>query len=298
MGIIENLPVLEGEVLTNEPLANYTSWKVGGPAEILYKPKDLQELSMFLQHLPDYTPIYWLGLGSNLLVRDRGLAGVVIATQGKLNNLELLDNNSIKAGAGVACAQMARFSARQSLQGAEFLAGIPGTIGGALALNAGCFGGETWDIVSKVDTMNRRGEIITRTPEEYSIAYRQTISPAEEWFINGYFNLQTGDKDIALQNIRELLDRRSSTQPTNIPTCGSVFRNPPGDYSARLIEFCDLKNYQIGGAKVSAKHANFIENTGDATAADIEKLISHVAETVEAKTGIALIREVHIVGQV
>ena len=230
------------------------------------------------------------------MVRDCGVAAVVIATQGRLTGFDKVTDNIVRIEAGVACAKAARGCARNSLTGVEFLAGVPGTIGGALAMNAGCFGGETWNHVIKVETVNRKGEIIERTPDEFEIAYRSVVKPADEWFLAGYFQLSPGDKDKSLQQIRELLDRRASTQPTGEPSCGSVFRNPPGDHSARLIEACGLKNYAIGGARVSPKHANFIVNDGNASAADIEQLINHVRQEVEAAHGVCLIPEVHIIG--
>jgi UDP-N-acetylmuramate dehydrogenase len=277
-------------------LAEYTSWRVGGKAKQTYLPTDIEDLKQFLKILPNDESIIWIGLGSNLLVRDGGLNATVILTQGALTDLVLQENNIIRAAAGVSCAQLARFSARQSLTGIEFLAGVPGTVGGALAMNAGCFGGETWQHVCLVETMDRAGNIKRRTPNEFSIAYREVKDNLHEWFIAGYFQLKKGDKQTSLNQIRQYLDKRALTQPTNEPSCGSVFRNPPGDYSARLIEASGLKGYQIGGAMISPKHANFIVNLGHATAANIEALINYAAETVYQKQGIRLKQEVHIIG--
>lgn len=284
------------DVNAHKNLAEHTSWKVGGPAEYFFQPKSVGALSNFLKQLPGDMPITWLGLGSNLLIRDKGVEGVVIATFPALNNLQAQDN-IVMAQAGVACAQVARFSARHDLTGLEFLAGIPGTIGGALAMNAGCHDSEAWSCVKRVEMINRRGERYSREPSEFSVAYREVRAPAEEWFISAEFELKSGDKATSLDDIRHLLARRAATQPTNLPSCGSVFRNPPNDYAARLIEAAGLKGFTIGGAEVSPKHANFIVNTGAASAADIESLIKHVEQVVLERFGIKLLREVKIIGQ-
>lgn len=289
---------MRGILEHNKPLAEFTSWRVGGPGRQVYQPADLDDLSEFLATLSPEEPILWLGLGSNTLIRDQGYAGTVIVTQGHLKELSQVGPQQVRAEAGVSCAQAARYCARLDLTGVEFLAGVPGTIGGALAMNAGCFGGETWPHVAWVETMNRRGERRQRQPSEYQIAYRTVQTYPDEWFVAAVFNLQPGDKTIALATIRELLDRRAATQPTGDPSCGSVFKNPPNDYSARLIEACGLKGHRIGGAIVSPKHANFIINEDNATAKDIEALIAHVQATVKQQHGISLEHEVRIIGEV
>jgi UDP-N-acetylmuramate dehydrogenase len=294
---LEKNYTLRGKLLVNQPLAEYTSWRIGGPADRLYLPADLQDLKNFLAQLPSNEPLCWLGLGSNTLVRDKGIRGTVIVTQGCLNELALVDEHSLRAEAGVSCAKVARTAARQSLVGAEFLAGIPGTIGGALRMNAGCYDGETWDYVVKVECIDRAGNVQIRTPDEYKISYRQVIGPENEWFVAACFQLPEGDKAQSLAKIKDLLERRAATQPTGDYSCGSVFRNPANNYAARLIEACGLKGMSIGDAMVSAKHANFIVNTGKAKAADIEALINKVAAKVKELHDIALIREVHIIGE-
>jgi UDP-N-acetylmuramate dehydrogenase len=287
---------VRGRLLMNESLAPYTSWRTGGAADYLYLPADCADLADFLQHVPSDLPVTWLGLGSNTLVRDQGVSGIVILTQGMLNQLSVLDN-IIRAEAGVASAQLARFAARLGLTGLEFLAGVPGTVGGALAMNAGCFGGETWTYVAQVETMNRQGVVQVRPRAHFDVAYRHVKRPSDEWFIAGCFQLERGDKDSSLAKIRTLLERRNATQPTGIANSGSVFRNPPGDYAGRLIEACGLKGLKRGGALVSEKHANFILNEGAATAGDIESLIIDVADIVKEKTGISLMPEVCIMGR-
>ena len=287
----------KGVLLYNEPLADYTTWRVGGPAAKLYKPAHVADLSLFLRELPIAEPVLWLGLGSNSLIGDSGFSGTVILTQGCLREMTLLNELIVKVESGVSCASMARFCARNNLAGGEFWAGIPGTMGGALRMNAGCHGGETWDSVVEVQTMTRNGEIRIRTPDEFEVAYRHVAGLVDEWFISATFKLATGDKETSLQLIKDLLAHRASTQPTNEYNCGSVFRNPPGDYAARLIESCGLKGFSIGGAKVSEKHANFIINhEGKASAADIEALIHLVQTKVHEQTQIELIREVHFIG--
>ncbi|RDI44778.1 UDP-N-acetylmuramate dehydrogenase [Aquicella lusitana] len=287
----------KGQLLKNEPLANYTSWRTGGPADYVYIPADLEDLSHFLQQLPDTVPLTWLGLGSNTLIRDKGVDGVVIITQGVLNKLTQVSPTEIRVEAGVASAQLARHTARMGAAGLEFMAGIPGTVGGALAMNAGCFGGETWQFVQAVETINRRGEIKKRPLTDFEVTYRHVARPSDEWFVAGYFGLVPGDKEKSLANIRTLLERRNNTQPTGTANCGSVFRNPPGNYAGRLIEECGLKGKSLGGARISEKHANFIINENRASSADIENLIAEVGAIVLEKTGVRLIAEVCIIGR-
>lgn len=290
-------PTLRGTLKLNEPMARHTSWRVGGPAERYYEPADLDDLAQFLSQLAADEPLFWVGLGSNLLVRDGGIRGTVIVTTGLLNEMSLLENGLVRIEAGVSCAKAARFAARQGLVGAEFLAGIPGTMGGALAMNAGAFGDETWPHVAAVETIDRHGHRFVRRPDEYEVSYRHVSGPANEWFVAAHLKLSSGDAMAATARIKELLDRRNASQPIGQPSCGSVFRNPPNDYAGRLIEASGLKGQCIGGACVSTKHANFIINSGNATAAEIEAMIAKVMTTVEQQHGIRLMPEVHIVGE-
>ncbi len=287
----------QGELLHQEMMAKHTSWRVGGPADNYYKPTDLDDLCVFLSELPVDEPLTWLGLGSNLLVRDGGIRGTVISTSGLLNKLSLQNDTELYVEAGVSCAKVARFAARQNLTGVEFLAGIPGTMGGALAMNAGAFGGETWTKVKNVTTLDRKGKRSQHDRNEYQIGYRSVKGPNNEWFVATTLLLENGDVDAGQKRIKQLLAKRAETQPTKLASCGSVFRNPDGDHAARLIETAGLKGCCIGKACVSEKHANFIINTGDAKAADIEALIKKVAEVVQQKHGVALHREVHIIGE-
>jgi UDP-N-acetylmuramate dehydrogenase len=304
---------LRGELRMNEAMSRHVSWRAGGLVDRAYVPADLDDLAAFMRGLPNGEAVYLVGLGSNLLVRDAGLRGTVIFMHGALKHLRLeqrksalIDVNADSTGtglvyaeAGVASPKVARFAANRNLVGAEFLAGIPGTVGGALAMNAGCYGAETWQFVAQVLTVDRSGRLHERTKAEFDIGYRHVApnSPREEWFAAAWFRLPKGDGEASRVRIKELLARRIANQPLNMPNAGSVFRNPPGDYAARLIEASGLKRLRIGGAEVSAKHANFIVNTGGATAADIESLIEKVRETVLAKQGVALIPEVRIIGE-
>jgi UDP-N-acetylmuramate dehydrogenase len=255
---------LRGDLRHDESMARHTSWRVGGPARSFYQPADLDDLANFLAALPADEELFWVGLGSNLLVRDGGIPGTVIATFGGMNALRMLDELHVRAEAGVSCAKVARFMTRHGLTGGEFLAGIPGSMGGALAMNAGAWDGETWRYVVAVETIDRHGERRLRTSDEYEIGYRHVQGPADEWFVAAHLRFEPGDGAAAQARIKELLERRAATQPTNQPSCGSVFRNPPGDHAARLIEACGLKGHCIGAACVSEKHANFIINTGGA----------------------------------
>lgn len=288
---------MKGSLLLNEPLAKYTSWRVGGPAERMYIPADRQDLCDFIKALPTAEPVFWMGLGSNLLVRDGGIRGTVVNTKGRLKEMRLIGTGLVYVEVGVPCAHVARFCGEHGLSGAEFLAGIPGTMGGALKMNAGAFGGETWGIVKSVETIDVDGQVKQRQPEQFTVGYRSVKGVDGEWFLAATLSLEAGDVVASQQKIKKLLERRAKTQPTNQPSCGSVFRNPPDDFAARLIEQSGLKGYAIGGACVSEKHANFIVNTGKATAADIESLIMHVQQEVEQQQGVRLQTEVCMVGE-
>jgi UDP-N-acetylmuramate dehydrogenase len=320
---------LAGEFRRNEPMAKHTSWRTGGPADHAYFPRDLADCARFVRTIPKDEPLYVVGLGSNLLVRDGGLRGTVVFTHGALNGLRLEQGDGreplLYAEAGIASPKVARYAATHDLRRAEFLAGIPGTVGGALAMNAGCYGSETWEIVDSVLCLSHDGELVRRPPSDFEIAYRHVLlrSPdvpdhqsdereagghvapggsrlvprVDEWFAAAWFGLAHGNGEESRRVIKELLQRRISTQPLEQPNAGSVFRNPPGDYAARLIESCGFKGFAVGGAMVSPKHANFIINAGGALAADIESLIEQVQRTVWDKYSVQLEREVRIIGE-
>jgi UDP-N-acetylmuramate dehydrogenase len=326
-------PGLRGRLLEREPMRKHTSWRVGGPADRVYIPADLKDFATFLRMAQRNEAVHVVGLGSNLLVRDGGIRGTLVFTHGALKTLRAgnseasvfaLPSATIYAEAGVASPVVARVAARNAFVGGEFLAGIPGTVGGALRMNAGCYGRETWEVVERVLTIDRKGRFTERTPEDYAIGYRSVSPtagdkelsdakevaaaerlhpsclmppPSEEFFAAAWFRFARGDREASMRKIRELLAKRIASQPLNMPNAGSVFRNPPGDHSARLIEACGLKEARIGDAMVSARHANFIVNCGQASARDIENLIEKVHQTVLAETGVDLVREVEIVGE-
>ncbi len=288
---------MKGTLLKNEPLSKYTSWRVGGPAEQMYFPDSKQDLINFLTLLPEGEKIFWLGLGSNLLVRDGGIQGTVINTRKRLKEIKLLDLEKVSVEAGANCAVVARFCCQAGLTGAEFLAGIPGTMGGALTMNAGAFGHETWDIVESVEMIDAKANVIEKQAKQFEVGYRSVKGLDEQWFLSTTLQLKKGDAEISQQKIKNLLEQRAKTQPLTKPTCGSVFKNPQGDHAARLIESCGLKGFMHGGACVSEKHANFIENTGSATAKDIESLIVIIQKQVQQKYGVELQTEVRRVGE-
>jgi UDP-N-acetylmuramate dehydrogenase len=296
-GIINNRG-LKGRLKLAEPMSKHTSWRVGGPADRFYIPRDVEDLRNFLGRLEEDEPVTWVGLGSNLLVRDGGIRGTVIATKNVMDDLDSIGAGRIRAGAGITCARLARYAVKTGLTGAEFLIGIPGTLGGALAMNAGAFGSETWDIVERVVSINRKGALLSRVKSDFTIGYRAVAMPLGEWFIAAELALQPDRGNTADHTMRELLAKRGLTQPIGEASCGSVFRNPDqGHPAARLIESCGLKGKKIGNACVSEKHANFIINLGNATASDIETLIQYVQREVYEKHDINLTPEVHIVGE-
>lgn len=280
-----------------EPMSRHTSWRVGGPAELFFTPSDRADLAAFLTQLPGEVPLHWVGLGSNLLVRDGGLRGVVISTRGALERLEREGETGVYAEAGVPCARLARRCVRWSLGPAAFFGGIPGSVGGALTMNAGAHGGETWRHVVEVETIDRRGIEHRRSAAEYLVGYRRVVGPVTgEWFLAARFRFEARP-EASDREIRELLERRAASQPIGEWSCGSVFTNPPGDFAARLIEASGLKGHRIGDASVSEKHANFIVNHGQASAAVLEELIRFVQETVARRQGVRLETEVRIIGE-
>lgn len=281
----------------HESMSRHTSWRVGGPADVYFEPQDLPQLQAFLADLPAGMPLLWVGLGSNLLVRDGGFRGAVVCLGKGFAGIEPLDERTLRAGAAVPCAKLAQHLGRVGLAGGEFLAGIPGTVGGALAMNAGAHGGETWQRVRAALTVDRHGNTHRRTPADYRIAYRSVEGPPDEWFIGAEFAFEPADAESVQAAIHALLRRRAATQPLRQANAGSVFRNPPGDHAARLIEAANLKGLTIGRAQVSTVHANFIVNLGGARAADIETLIDTVQQRVEAAFGVRLEPEVRRVGE-
>ena len=296
-GVLMVDPRFADRVKRDEPMSRHTSWHVGGPADLFFEPRDRADLLAFLGSLPEGTPLFWLGLGSNLLVRDGGIRGVVIDTAAGLTRLERVSDTTLTCEAGVPCARLARQCIKWGMGPAEFLAGIPGVLGGALAMNAGAFGGETWPRVRSVDVCDARGNARRRDAREYSYGYRHIVAPAEgEYFLAAMLEFEPRP-GITEDAMRELLAKRKLTQPIGEWSCGSTFTNPPGDHAARLIEAAGLKGFRIGDIMVSPKHANFLVNVEAATAADVEKLVAHIQNIVNEKSGVALTPEFRIAGE-
>ena len=287
---------LRGQIRYNEPMSKHTSWRVGGPADEYFMPADIGDLQQYLRMLDDDIPLTWVGLGSNMLVRDGGIRGAVIAPLGGLKKLEIDESGCVYAECGLSNSKVARFCDKHGLSGGEYLAGIPGSIGGALTMNAGAFGHETWNLVESVTMINRQGQLIERTRDDFEIHYRHVGLPANEWFVAVRLRLRQKDEG-EQSEVRQLLQKRNDSQPIGQPSCGSVFKNPPNNYSARLIESAGLKGYCLGKACISDKHANFIISKPGTTARDIENLITLIQQTVKQKFDITLETEVRIVGE-
>ncbi len=317
---------LRGALRIDEPMSRHTSWRVGGAAEYMYTPADKADAIRLLRQLPVAMPLYWLGLGSNLLVRDGGVGGLVVRTgrapaggeAAGLSAICIAPPHYLEAQAGVPCAKVARVAAAHGLGGVEFLAGVPGSFGGALAMNAGAFGGETWDWVEYVECVDRHGGTRIFSATEIDAGYRRVDLPPQHGLLGGRLALQpaavlparevsggAASGDVARhrptshgqQRIRELLEKRHASQPVQSANAGSVFRNPPGDFAARLVQSAGLRGACIGDAVISDIHANFIINRGAATAAHIEALMHHAQREVQRATGVDLALEVRIIGR-
>ena len=283
---------LRGRLSHDEPMSRHTHWRVGGPARLFFVPADRSDLAEFLRALDPALPVHFVGMGSNLLVRDEGIEGAVVALRRAFREVRR-SGPSVEAGAGLPCTALAKACSSWGLGPADFFAGIPGTVGGALAMNAGAFGGETWDSVQFVETLDRSGAEHRRPRGQYRPGYRQLNGPADECFLMARFEFENTGKT---GRIRSLMSERRRRQPLNLPSCGSVFRNPPGAYAGELIERAGLKGLREGAAEVSPKHANFIVNHGGARATDIERLILKVQAAVREASGVTLEPEVRILG--
>ncbi len=312
--VVIDMEKLDGRFLNKESLSSYTTWRVGGPADQIYMPATIEGIGEFLKTIPVEMPIFWIGRGSNLLVRDGGIRGVVIALTEGVDRIDTVDSGVIRAEAGASLSRLSSFVRKKGSRALDFLSGIPGSVGGALAMNAGAFGAEIWDYVAGVEVMNRSGNTLYRSAGDYRTGYRAVAlrngggSGSEEWFVAAFIHNSDGEDDSkpttsksehsvnGAERLRDQLSMRNSSQPMAMNSCGSVFMNPPGDFAGRLIEQSELKGFCIGGACVSEQHANFIVHSGDATAVDIEKLINHVFDVVKQRHGIALRSEVRIVG--
>ena len=285
-------------IYSDVSMKKYNSWRVGGLAENYVEVSSEAALQNIFSINKVKKPITVIGVGSNLLIRDGGIKGTVINLSRGLKNI-FLDQNLIFAECGISCSSLARFSAKNNKKNCAFLAGIPGSIGGALAMNAGCYGAEIWQFVSKVKIMDHEGGIYTKDKQSFEIGYRCVKKKEDEIFIGAWFDFPSKENNDENEEkkIDDLLKLRRSSQPLNWPTAGSTFRNPEHNFAAKLIEEVGLKGFQIGDARISNKHANFIENIGDATAKDIEQLIYLTQEKVEELKKIHLQLEVKIIGE-
>jgi len=279
----------------NELLSKHTAWKVGGPADIFFTPQNRDDLSNFLKSNHG-KQITWLGNGTNVLVRDGGIRGAVISTKKSIDKINMETKNSCRVEAGASCMDLALFAEKNQLGPAAFFSGIPGSIGGALTMNAGSFGMETWDLVKEVEVINEKGDISFIEKESFDIAYRTVTFPFRLWFLSCSMFLSS-DEETTKDNLIELRNQRIKTQPLSEDTCGSVFKNPPGNFAGALIEESGLKGFKVGSASISEKHANFIVNEGGATADDIENLINYTRQVVREKFDIDLQPEVRIMGE-
>ncbi|AIL12699.1 UDP-N-acetylenolpyruvoylglucosamine reductase [Candidatus Paracaedimonas acanthamoebae] len=284
--IIEKLPSIRGRYTEGPELSRLTWFRVGGPAEVLYKPADLEDLSFFLKHKTKEIPALTIGVGSNLLIRDGGIPGVVVRLQG-FNNI-VVQGNEIEVGAGVLDRTLALVAQEEGLQNLEFLAGIPGTIGGALRMNAGCYGIEIKDILVSALAVDNQGKIHKLTPEDMGFSYRHCKIPQDWIFVGARFKAKSGDSQEIAARMEKLLTEREDAQPVKSRTGGSTFANPEGYKAWELIDKAGGRGLKIGGAQVSEKHCNFLINTGDATAEDLELLGETIRARVLENSGIDL----------
>ncbi len=288
--------IYDAEVYYSEPMKNHTTFKIGGPADIFILAKSVSCLKEVILLCKDYgIPYQIIGAGSNLLVSDKGIRGVVIKYVSK--SVEANDD-IISADSGISLSALAKFAAGNSLSGLEFAGGIPGLLGGAVYMNAGAYGGEMKDIILESQYLDSDGEIKTILKEEHNFGYRHSIyTETDKFIVSAKLRLLHGEKETILQTMNELLKRRNDKQPLNFPSAGSVFKRPQGYFAGKLIEDSSLKGYSIGGAAVSEKHAGFIINKGDATAADVLALINHIQETVLKNFNVELVCEIKMIGE-
>jgi len=279
----------------HEPMARHTTLAVGGPARWFYRPADRDALVMAMQCCPAGVAVLPLGRGSNMLVPDTGFDGLVLDVS-DLNEVAF-DGCSASAGAGARMSRFARQCADHGLTGCEFMATVPGDIGGGIAMNAGCFSQQVSDCLREIDVVLRNGDVVTIKAADLAMAYRRADLPVGSLVLSARFDLRTDHPEEIRERMRSMRNRRSSTQPLSQPNCGSVFKNPHGDYAARLIEAVGLKGFRIGGARISGQHANFIVNEGEASSADIVALIRRVQAEVKLQAGIELEPEVRMVGE-
>lgn len=290
------MPDLRGRLLANESLAPLTWFRVGGPAQILFTPADEDDLAYFLSRLPREIPVYTVGVGSNLIVRDGGVAGVVIRLSPRGFGEIKADGDTVRAGTAALDKRVAEAAAAAKIGGLEFYFGIPGSIGGALRMNAGANGGETKDVLVEARGVTRSGERVTFSNADMKFVYRNSGVDTSVIFTSALFRGQIGDPGVIRARMAEVQNHRETAQPIREKTGGSTFKNPPGHSSWKLIDAAGLRGFRIGGAQVSEMHCNFLINTGDATACDIETLGETVRARVKENSGIELQWEIKRIG--
>lgn len=290
--------VEEGNIKVDEPMKNHTSFKVGGPTDILVSPVSVSQLSQILKLCKkENVPILVMGNGTNMVVSDKGIRGVVIKIYDNLNEFCVKDD-TITAYGGILLSRISNVAYENSLTGLEFASGIPGTLGGAVTMNAGAYGGEMKDVVIETEYMDRNGEIKIVRGEEHHFGYRTSFIQKQSGIvIKSLMKLKKGNRQEIKALMDDLTKRRQDKQPLEMPSAGSVFKRPEGYFAGKLIEDCGLRGYRMGGAEVSNKHCGFIINSGDATSKDIMDLIKHIQGTVKTKFGVDLQTEVRIIGE-
>lgn len=295
--LIARLPAVRGRLEPEFPLADLTWFRTGGPAEVLFTPADADDLAQFMRGKPADVAVTVIGVGSNLLVRDGGVPGVVIRLGGRgFGELALLDGYRIRVGTAVPDVKAARFAAEHGIDGLAFLRGIPGSIGGALRMNGGAYGGETKDVLVCAEAVDGKGNRVTLTVDDMKYSYRHCGAPADLIFTAAILQGKPGDKDAILAAMEEITAKREATQPVKSRTGGSTFKNPEGHKSWQLIDAAGLRGFRVGGAHMSELHCNFLINDGNATAADIETLGETVRARVKAHSGVELEWEIKRIG--
>ena len=295
--ILAAAPELRGRLLANQPLAPVTWFRVGGPAQLLFTPADEADLAYLLARLPAEIPVTVIGLGSNLIVRDGGIPGLVIRLAGKaFGEIVVEPGDRLRAGAATPDVKLARAAADAALDGLAFYRGIPGCIGGALRMNAGAHGGETTDALVEARGVSRKGEIVTLSHAQMGFSYRNSTAPADIVFTSALFQGRPGDREAILAEMDRVTAAREAAQPIKERTGGSTFKNPEGGKAWQLVDAAGCRGLRVGGAQVSEMHCNFLINTGGATAADIEALGEEVRRRVKEQSGVELHWEIKRIG--
>ena len=294
--LLKRLPAVRGRLEPNASLADLTWFRVGGPAEVLFSPADEADLAAFLKATPGDIPVYVIGVGSNLLVRDGGVPGVVIRLGRGFAGVTLEDGHRVRAGTAALDVRVARFAQEHGIDALTFLRGIPGTIGGALRMNAGAYGGETKDILVEARAVDRSGNIHVLSNQDMKYSYRHSGAPDDLVFTEALFQGRPGDRAAIAAAMEKITESREATQPVKSRTGGSTFKNPPGEKSWQLIDKAGMRGFSVGPAKVSDMHCNFLINEGGATAAQIEELGETVRARVKASSGIDLDWEIKRIG--